>query len=27
MSYYFVKANYWRIQSIAQPLCYSRATC
>jgi len=27
MSYYFVEANYWWTQSIAQPLCNSRATC
>jgi len=28
-SYYFVEANYWRTQSIARPLCNSRArpTC
>jgi len=25
--YYFVEANYWRTQSIARPLCNSRATC
>jgi len=25
-SYYFVEANYWRTQSIARPLCNSRAT-
>jgi len=24
---YFVEANYWRTQSIARPLCISRATC
>ena len=24
---YFVEANYWRTQSIARPLCNSRATC
>jgi len=26
-SYYFVEANYWRTQSIARPLCSSRAIC
>ena len=26
-SYYFVEANYWPTQSIARPLCNSRATC
>ena len=26
-SYHFVEANYWRTQSIARPLCNSRATC
>jgi len=25
--YYTVEANYWRTQSIAQPVCNSRATC
>ena len=25
--YYFVEANYWRTQSIARPLCNSKATC
>jgi len=27
MSYYFVEGNYWWTQSIAQPLCNSRAIC